>query len=78
MLIPMSLGQQTAAVRALFARGARAMSRTGSRKRVPRAPRRKTASKRARRAAPTMKARMVKGSKAAKAYMARIRKMRRK
>lgn len=74
MLIPMSLGQQTAAVRALFARGM-IRARSNGRKRTPTQPVRRKA-KAARRA--NGRVRLVKGSKAAKAYMARIRKMRKR
>jgi len=72
MLIPMSLGQQTAAVRALFTKGL-TRSRTNGKKRVPRTPRRKTAKASRRKASAS---RLVKGSAAARRYMAKIRKMR--
>lgn len=72
MLIPMSLGQQTAAVRALFMKNG--VRKSNGRKRVPRAPRRKTV-RAAKKRGPV---RLVKGSAAAKRYMARIRKMRRR
>lgn len=75
MLIPMSLGQQTAAVRALFMKNG--TRKNGTRKRVPRTPRRKAA-----RARPVSKKRgamrLVKGSAAAKAYMRKIRNMRKR
>jgi hypothetical protein len=73
MLIPMSLGQQTAAVRALFMKNGTRKA-TGTRKRVPRAPKRKTM-RAAKKRGPV---RLVKGSAAAKRYMARIRKMRKR
>jgi len=74
MLIPMSLGQQTAAVRALFMKnGARKAS--GTRKRTPRKPTRKRARSASRKSGPV---RLVKGSAAAKRYMAKIRKMRKR
>lgn len=73
MLIPMSLGQNTAAARLLFAKNG-AARRTG-RKRTPKVRTRKKATAVRRKA--KRPARLVKGSKAAKAYMAKIRRKRR-
>lgn len=75
---PASIGQQTAANKIItqYAQG-NGMTRGPRRKRrkAPRAAARKTATRRAKSARP---ARLVKGSAAAKAYMAKIRRKRRK
>jgi hypothetical protein len=76
--VPMSMGQNTGAAKAcwmkLMGKGS-----NGARKRRPKAPGRKRARARA---APKSKraraARLVKGSAAAKRYMARIRKLRKR
>jgi len=76
MIIPMALGQETAATRLLFSKMLNGRGKTGAtrtRKRTPRAPARRKAS-----AARRGPVRLVKGSAAAKRYMARIRKMRRR
>jgi len=77
-IIPMSLGQNTAAARLLFQKGmgtrTRSNSPRGKRKTIPRAPTKRRASA----ARPSRRpARLVKGSMAAKRYMASIRKKRR-
>jgi hypothetical protein len=76
---PASIGQQTAANRLItaYAPGNGATTRGPRRKRrkVARATARKTAKRRASKARP---ARLVKGSAAARAYMAKIRRKRRK
>lgn len=74
MLIPMSLGQQTAAVRALFMKNG-VRKATGTRKRTPKRPTRRKARAVTKKRGPV---RLVKGSAAAKRYMARIRKMRKR
>jgi len=81
---PSSLGQQTAAAQMItLGAGGRAMRSTGTRRRrrasAKAAPRRRRASP-AKRAAPRRRskpARLVKGSAAARAYMAKIRRKRR-
>lgn len=74
MLIPMSLGQQTAAVRALFMKNGTRKA-AGTRKRAPKRPTRRKARAVSKKRAPM---RLKKGSAAAKAYMAKIRKLRRR
>jgi hypothetical protein len=77
MLIPMSLGQQTAAVRALFMKNGTRKA-NGTRKRVPRAPKRRSAARTRSASSKRGPKRLVKGSAAAKAFMKKIRGMRKR
>lgn len=77
---PAAFGQQTAANRIIIGSAAGTGMRTGTRRK--RKASRKTAARRpaksaAKRRAPKRRARLVKGSAAAKAYMAKIRRKRR-
>jgi hypothetical protein len=78
MLMPMSIGQNTAAARLLFQkRGKVSASRLGgTRRRNPRPPKRRAIAAKRSRTSTARPARMVKGSAAAKRYMAMLRKKR--
>jgi len=76
MLKPMSLGQQTAATLLLFSKRVRAARPTGSRRRKPKPPAKRTV-RSSKRASSKRPGRLVKGSAAAKRYMASIRKKKR-